>query len=58
MSGMSELWVGVTTARPSPEPERASTSIQIEIAEPVTIPKSAHAAAPITAIRMRGSRSA
>ena len=58
MSGMSELCVGVTTARPMPEPERASTSIQTLTAAPVKMPNTAHTAAPITAMRMRGSRSA
>ncbi len=55
---MRELWVGVTTARPMPAPDRAISSTQKAPARPVMRPKIAQMAAPATAIRTRGSRSA
>ena len=48
------MCVGVTTARPMPEPLRAIQSIHTVSERPVTIPKIAHTAAPSTAMRGAG----
>ena len=44
----------MTTARPMPDPLRAIHSIQTANERPVTMPKTAHTAAPSTAIRRAG----
>jgi hypothetical protein len=56
-SDSSELWVGVTTARPAPAPMRAATSITTLTASPVPTENSAQVAAPTVAIRTRLRRS-
>jgi len=51
------LCVGVITARPMPEPERAMTSMSTLTDNPVTMPNTPQTAAPITAIATRCNRS-
>jgi hypothetical protein len=52
------LCVGVFTARPRPDPARASASIAIVGARPVKTEKTPQIAAPSVAIRTRLNRSA